>query len=68
MKNILYNKFCAVAQMVSRWSLTAEAQVRTRVNSCGVLVSKLAQGQFFLRDFLFSITPPGLHTRISGGG
>jgi hypothetical protein len=35
-----------MAQAVSRWPLTAEARVRSRVNPCGIVVDKVALGRF----------------------
>jgi hypothetical protein len=35
------NKGRAMAQVVSRWPLTAEARVRARFNSCGICVDKV---------------------------
>jgi hypothetical protein len=54
-----------MAQVVSRWPLTAEALVRARV---GFVMGKVALGQVFLRVLRFSpanIIPPLLHIYLS---
>jgi hypothetical protein len=60
-----------VAQGVSRWSLTSEAQVRVRVSACGVRGRQTdSETGFSLSSSVFpvNINPPELHTRISSGG
>jgi hypothetical protein len=42
----------AMAQVISHRLLTVEAQVRARVNPCGIVVDRVALGQVFLLVFL----------------
>jgi hypothetical protein len=42
-----------MAQAVSRWPFTAEAQVRAQVSSCGICGGQTGAGQFFLRVLRF---------------
>jgi hypothetical protein len=54
----------AMAQAVSRRSLTAVARVRTRVNPVGFVVDKVALGGFFSESFGFPLSVSfhrGLH-------
>jgi hypothetical protein len=60
-----------MAQAVSRWPLTAEARVRTRVNPCGICGGQSGTGTGFSQEFFafpVSIIPPGFHTHVSSGG
>jgi hypothetical protein len=45
--NDIYGR--AMAQAVSRWSLTVAARVHAQVNPVGYVVNKAALGQVFLR-------------------
>jgi hypothetical protein len=57
-----------MAQAVSRWPLTAEAQVRARVNPCGICGGRSGTGQVFSEYFGFPckyIIPPLLHIHLS---
>jgi hypothetical protein len=44
-----------MAQAVSRWSFTAEARVRARVNACGICGGQSGTGQVFLRVLRFPL-------------
>jgi hypothetical protein len=60
-----------MAQVVSRWPLTAKARVRSRVNPCGFCGGQSGIGTGFYPSssgFPVSIILPGLHTHISSGG
>jgi hypothetical protein len=52
-----------MAQVVSRWPLTADTWVHALVSPCGFVVDEVALGQGFLRVLPFSpvnIVPPWL--------
>jgi hypothetical protein len=51
-----------MAQAVSRWPLTAEARVRTRVNPCGICGGQSGTGQVFSEYFVF---PCKYHSTIA---
>jgi hypothetical protein len=61
----------AMAQVVNRRPLTAEARVRTRVNLCGICGGQIVTGTGFSpSSSVFPcqyIIPPSLSKRISSG-
>jgi hypothetical protein len=60
----------AMAQVVSRRPLTAEARVRARVNPCGICGGQSGTGTGSLRVLRFSpvsIIPPSFSKLISSG-
>jgi hypothetical protein len=61
----------AMAQAVSRLSLTAKGWFYARVSVCGIYGVQSDTGQVYLRVLRFSpvsIIPPWLYTYISSGG
>jgi hypothetical protein len=60
----------AMAQVVSRRPLTAEARVRARLNPCGICGGQSGTGTRFSPSssvFPVSIIPPSLYKLISSG-
>jgi hypothetical protein len=53
-----------MVQVVSRRSLTSEAQVRSQVSALRFVVGKVAPGQVFVRGLSLVKIPPVLHTHL----
>jgi hypothetical protein len=52
-----------MAQVVSRWPLTAEARVRARVSPCEICGGQSGTGQVYLRVLRFSPVSISFHRR-----
>jgi hypothetical protein len=62
---------CAMAQVVSHWPLTMDAQVRNQVSPCGICRELSGTGAGFCPSssvFPVSMIPLGLQIHISWGG